>query len=109
VEAKGEANEKKVNVFLRLPVVRHLRAVFELLVMFFWRNYFGDGGYVYPHKEEVALVYDIWYGNEKSRELYIPKDTYRIMRESFFAAIFKRNNLGGYKLTSGYIKPPIKK
>ena len=66
-----------INVFWRLPLIRHLRSVLELLVMFYWRNVFGPGCHVSPSQKEIDFIYDIWSGREFPRDMYIPKGLYK--------------------------------
>jgi len=77
MEIKTERAAHTVKSFWRIPLIRHVRAVLELIIMFFWRNYFGKGEYAFPCKREVEYIYDIWAGHEKERRFYIYKDMYR--------------------------------
>lgn len=73
-----QKTERTANyLILRLPVIRHARAIYELLVMFFYRNSFGDGVYVAPHPKEIEMIYHIWAGIEKKRRFYIGSLTYK--------------------------------
>lgn len=74
---KAKRDENRIGWIFRFPLIRHVRAVIELLYMFFWRNYFNDGEFCDPHKDEVQLIYDIWSGKEKKRRFYIKKNMYR--------------------------------
>jgi hypothetical protein len=71
METKTKGTADTVNVILRLPVIRHVRAIFELIIIFFWRNWFGHGVYIHPHKEEIEKVYHIWCGTDKKAHFYM--------------------------------------
>lgn len=77
METKNKRTTHSVNILWRLPLIRHVRAIVELIVMFFWRNYFGKGEYCGASDKEVEFIYDIWSGHEKERRFYIHKDMYR--------------------------------
>lgn len=69
-------DEKRISILFRIPLIRHVRAIIELLIMFFWRNYFGKGDFVHPVEEELELIYHIWSGKDKKRRDYIKKELY---------------------------------
>ncbi len=56
---------------VNFPIIRHLLSVAEVLILFFWRNYFGDGTYVNPDPVDIEMLYDLWAGKYKGRDKYI--------------------------------------
>ena len=75
MESNSKANESKVNIIFRLPGIRHIRAVFELLNIFFWKNTLGKGDYIQPDGDDIEKVYNIWYGLS-GKKVIIPNAIY---------------------------------
>jgi len=66
---------KEDNILLRLPIIRHARAIFELLNIFFWKNTLGKGDYIQPEGDDIENIYNIWYGH-KSEKISLPNELY---------------------------------
>jgi len=61
-------NSCRVKYFLiNLPIIRHFTAIFEALIMLFWRNYFGEGTYIRPDEADLDAIYDVWSGSYTGR------------------------------------------
>jgi len=59
-----ESPHKKNKRIVALPVIRHLRAITKLILLFFWQNLFDSNTIIHPSEREIEEIYNVWYAKD---------------------------------------------